>query len=163
MSAERTVSIYAPANGRKNYVAHNVSVRRLANYSQYARYRYFPQPGAKKPYGEGEKRSTSTTEYDLGPNMNEEFARTIAIHIKNSDPADPAPITLELFGEDRSFEELVQIYRIMGWGFKCPRERHDNSIRNGLRDKMYAIKPFTFPHFLLGIYSPIQSVHLLQN
>jgi hypothetical protein len=154
MSTERTVSIYAPANGRKNYVAHDVPVRKLANYSQYAEYRYFPVPDAKKPYGEGGKRSTSTREYDLGPNMNEEFARTIAIHVKNSDPTNPAPITLELFGEDRSFEELVQIYRVMGWGFKCERKRHDESIRKDLRAKMYAITPFTFDHFLLSKHFP---------
>lgn len=150
MSAGRVVSIYAPANGRKNYVAFDVPVRKLANYSQYAQYRYFSQPGAKKPYGEGDKRSTSTVEYDIGPNMSEEFARTIAIHIKNSDPANPALITLDLFGKDRSFEELVQIYRVLGWGFKCPRSRHDDSIRNDLRAKMYAAKDFNFAHFLLG-------------
>jgi len=153
MSTERAVSIYAPANGRKNYVAHDVPVKKLANYSQYAMYRYYSKPGAKKPYGEGEKRSTSTREYDLGENMNEDCARTFAIHIKNSDPASPAPFTLELFGDDRSFEELVQIYRVMGWGFKCERERHDDSIRKALRDKMYKKDPFTFADFLVSMYS----------
>lgn len=156
MATERTVSIYAPANGRKNYVAHNVPVNKLANYSQYAKYRYFPEPGAKKPYGEGEKRNTSTREYDLGENMNEDFARTLAIHIKKSDLTNPVPFTLELFGNDRSFEELVQIYRVMGWGFKCERERHDDSIRNDLRAKMYKKDPFTFADFLLGKYSCTQ-------
>ena len=153
MSAERTVSIYAPANGRKNYVAHDVPVKKLANYSQYAKYRYYPEPNAKKPYGEGEKRSTSTREYDLGENMNEDFARTFAIHIKNSDPANPAPFTLELFGEECSYEELIQIYRVMGWGFKCERPRHDDSIRKALRDKMYNKDPFTFADFLVSMYS----------
>lgn len=151
MSAERTVSIYAPAKGRKNYVALDVPVRKLANYSEYAEYRYFPDPNAQKPSGgEGDKRNTSATEYDLGQDMNEDFARTVAIHIKASDSANPAPLTLDLFGEDRSLEELVQIWRVIGKGYRCPEKGHDESIRTDLRVKIYKTTPFTFAHFKLS-------------
>jgi hypothetical protein len=149
MATEKTVSIFVPANGRKNYVAHDVPVSKLANYSQIAKWLYFPAQDAKKPYGEGDKRSISTKEYDLGENIDEEFARTVAIHIKNSDTTNPAPLTIELFGKDRTVQELTQIWRVIGLGYKCPIEGHDDTIRGDLRYRMYETTPFTFLDFKL--------------
>lgn len=149
MSADHTVSIIAPAGRRKNYVANDVPVQKLAIYSQVARYRYVPSKDCKNPLSEGDKRNTNAIQFDLGEGMNEEFARTIATHIKRCDPASPAPLTLALFGTERSLEELVQIWRIIGQGYKCPRELHDETIRDDLRRKMYDTRPFLFSHFKL--------------
>lgn len=154
MSTERTVSIIAPANGRKNFVAHDVPVSKLANYSQYAKNRYFPTSSDNEPSGENEKRKTTSREYDLGQHIDEDFARTVAIHIKNSDAANPAPITLDLFGEDHSLQELVQIWRVIDYGYKCPEEGRDEAVREALRLKIYATAPFSFADFKLRNYSP---------
>lgn len=152
MSTERTVSIIAPADGRKNYVANDVPVSKLANYSSFARYRYLHDADTKKPYGESDKRNTSNSrEFDLGEGMDEHLARTVAVFTKNSDLDKPAPLTLELFGKDRSLKELVQIWRIIGHGYKVPRERHGDSIREDLRLKLYATTPFTFADFKLVV------------
>jgi hypothetical protein len=149
MSTERTVSIIAPANGRKNFVAHDVPVSKLANYSQYAKNRYFPNSSDSKPSAEDEKRNTTSREYDLGKHIDEDFARTVAIHIKNSDAANPSPLTLDLFGEDLSLQELVQIWRVIDYGYKCPDEGRDEAIRETLRLKIYATAPFSFADFKL--------------
>lgn len=149
MSTEKTVSIFTPANGRKNYIAHDVPVSKLANYSQIVRARYFPGSVSKNSSEEGDKRRCSSMEYNLGESMNEDFARVIAIHIKQSDAADPAPLTLDLFGKGRSLEELVQIWRVIGLGYKCPQEGHDETIRDELRQKMFSTTPFTFADFRL--------------
>jgi hypothetical protein len=150
MSTDRTISIVAPAGGRKNFIALDVPVRKLANYSQYAKHMYFPGKDTKSPFGEGDKRKSSNpNEFSLGANMNEDFARTVATFIKNSDATNPAPLTLALFGTERSLTELVKIWRVIGQGFKCPRELHDESIRDDLRVKMYDINPFVFAHFTL--------------
>lgn len=153
MSTERTVSIIAPANGRKNFVAHDVPVSKLANYSQYAKNRYFPNSSNIKPSAEDEKRNTTSKEYDLGKNIDEDFARTVAIHIKNSDAADPTPLTLDVFGEDLSLQQLVQIWRVIDYGYKCPDEGRDGAIRETLRLKIYATAPFSFADFKLREYS----------
>jgi hypothetical protein len=149
MSTERTVSIIAPARGRKNFVALDVPVSKLANYSQYAKNRYFSSSSNNRFSAEGEKRNTSSREYDLGQHIDEDFARTVAIHIKNSDAASPAPLTLDLFGEDRSLQELVQIWRVIDYGYKCPYEGRDEAIREALRLKIYATAPFSFADFKL--------------
>lgn len=133
MSSSGTVSIISPSRGRKNFIANDVPVDKLVIYSR----RYSP------------KGLAGGLQLDIGKDMNEEFARTIAIHIKNSNPASPAPISLDLFGKDRSVEELVQIWRIIGHGFKFPRERHDETIRQDLRLKMYRTNPYTFADFKL--------------
>ena len=117
MSAERTVSIYYAADNRKNYISLDVPVNKLVNYSEHARSRYLASPKVNRPFPEGEKRKTTRTEYELGHNMNEDFARTIAIHIKKSDPTDPAPLTLDLFGEDLSIADLAQLWRVIDWGY----------------------------------------------
>jgi hypothetical protein len=150
MSTDRTVSIVAPAGGRKNFIALDVPVHKLANYSQYAKHMYFPGKDTKSPFGEGDKRKTTNpNEFSLGADMNEDFARTVATFIKGSDATSPAPLTLALFGTERSLAELVQIWRVVGQGFKCPRELHDESIRDDLRVKMYDTNPFVFAHFTL--------------
>lgn len=109
MSAERTVSIYYAAHGRKNYISLDVPVDKLVNYSEHARSRYLASPNVNRPFPEGERRKTTRTEYELGHNMHEAFARAIAIHIKKSDPTNPAPLTLDLFGEDLSISDLAQL------------------------------------------------------
>jgi hypothetical protein len=149
MATERTVSIFVPANGRKNYMAHNVPVNKLVKYSWIAKWHYFPTQAAEKPYDKGEKRSISSMGYDLGANMDEEFARIVATHIKKSDLACPTPLTLELFDQDLTVEELVQIWRVIGRGYNCPLDRRDDAIREDLRHKMYQITPFTFSDFRL--------------
>jgi hypothetical protein len=150
MSTDRTVSIVAPAGGRKNFIALDVPVRKLANYSQYAKHMYFPGKDTKNPFGEGDKRKSSNpNEFSLGADMNEDFARTVATFIKGSDATNPTPLTLALFGSERSLAELVQIWRVVGHGFKCPRELYDESIRDDLRVKMYDTNPFVFAHFTL--------------
>ena len=147
MSAERTVSIYYAANGRKNYISLDVPVNKLVNYSEHARKVYLSSSNVKRPFPEGERRKTTRTEYDLGQKMNEEVARTIAIHIKNSDPTNPAPLTLDLFGHDRSIAELAEIWRVIDWGYRCPVEGRDEAIRDALRQKIYATAPFSFADF----------------
>jgi hypothetical protein len=147
MSAERTVAIHYAAGGRKNYISLDVPVEKLVNYSEHARSRYLPSPDVNRPFPEDGKRRTTSTEYDLGQNMNEDFARTIAIFIKKSDPTNPAPLTLDVFGEDLSLAELAQLWRVIDWGYRCPVEGHAEAIRDALRQKIYATAPFTFAHF----------------
>lgn len=150
MSTTRTVSIIAPAGGRKNYVANDVPVLNLATYSLVARARFYPGKDTKIFMNDWDKRNTSNPdEFDLGEGMDEGFARIIATHIKNADTANPAPLTLALFGTERSLHELVQIYRLIGLGYKLPRELHDDDIREDLRRKMYDTTPFLFSHFKL--------------
>jgi hypothetical protein len=149
MDTERTVSIVAPAGGRKNYVSLNMPIRKLANYSQLAKYRYFPGEDIKSTFSESNKRRAHTRdEFSLGNEINEECARTITTFIKNSDVTTPAPITLDTFGTERSLNELLQIWRVIGQGFKFPRDMHDESIRDDLRIKLYATTPFEFAHFM---------------
>ena len=150
MNSDRTISIIAPAGGRRNFVAFNVPIQSLATYSVVAKHHYFQDAGYQNPVGSIQRRSLSNrTEFDLGEDMDEEYARTIAAFIKASDPAKPAQITLAHFGKDLQLKELVKIWRLLGHGFKLPRELHDESIRNDLRMKMYATTPFTAADFKL--------------
>lgn len=150
MSSDRTISIIAPAGGRKNFVALNVPIKNLATYSQVAKHHYFPDAGSRNPISSAQRRSLSNrTEFDLGEGMDEEYARTIAAFIKASDPATPKQITLALFGTNLPVAELVRIWRILGHGFKLPRELHDESIRNDLRLKMYQTNPYSSADFKL--------------
>lgn len=150
MDSTRTVSVIAPASGRKNFVALNVPIKNLATYSLVAKHHFFPGAGSRDPVGSGRRRSLSNrTEFDLGEGIHEEHARTIAAFIKASDPANPKLITLTLFGNDLSVEELVGVWRVIGHGFKVPRELQDESIRDDLRRKMYEITPYTSEKFKL--------------
>jgi hypothetical protein len=150
MSADRVVSVIAPAGGRKNFVALNVPIKNLATYSVVAKHYYFPGTGSHNLVGMASRRSLSNrTEFDLGEGMDEGYARTIAAFIKASDLAHPKPITLSLFGTDLPIEELIKIWRAMGHGFKLPRELHDETVRNDLRTKLYDTTPYTFAHFKL--------------
>lgn len=150
MSAERTVSIYYAAGGRKIYISLDVPVMKLVNYSEHARSRYLPSPNVNRPFPEGDKRKTTSVEYELGQNINEDFARTIAIYIKKSDATNPAPLNLDLFGEDLSLPELAQLWRVIDWGYRCPVEGRAEAIRDALRQKIYATAPFTFADFKQG-------------
>jgi hypothetical protein len=151
MSSDRVVSIIAPANGRKNFVALNVPIKSLAIYSAVAKHHFFPGAGSRNPVGMASRRSLSNrTEFDLGEGIDEEYARTISAFIKAADPANPKLITLSLFGSaDLPVEELIKIWRAIGYGFKVPRELHDESVRDALRTKLYATTPYTFAQFRL--------------
>ena len=151
MSSDRTVSIVAPAGGRKNFVALNVPIKNLATYSAVAKHHFFPGAGSRNPVGMTSKRNLSNrTEFDLGEGIDESYARTISAFIKASDPAHPRLITLSLFGsDDLPIEELIKIWRAIGYGFKVPRELHDESVRDELRTKLYATTPYTFAQFKL--------------
>ncbi|KAM0690049.1 hypothetical protein Q7P36_008816 [Cladosporium allicinum] len=151
MSSNRIVSIVAPAGGRKNFVALNVPIKNLATYSAVAKHHFFPGAGSRNPVGMASKRNLSNrTEFDLGEGIDEGYARTISAFIKASDPAHPKLITLSLFGsDDLPIEELIKIWRAIGYGFKVSRELHDESVRDELRTKLYATTPYTFAQFKL--------------
>jgi hypothetical protein len=151
MSSDKVMSIIAPASGRKNFVALNVPIKNLAIYSAVAKQHYFPGTSSRNPVGMASRRSLSNrTEFDLGEGIDEEYARTISAFIKASDPNNPKLITLSLFGgADLPVEELIKIWRAIGYGFKVPRELHDESIRDSLRTKLYATTPYTFAQFKL--------------
>jgi hypothetical protein len=151
MDSTRTVSVIAPAGGRKNFVALNVPIKNLATYSEVAKHHYFRSTGTRNPVSMASRRSLSNrTEFDLGEGIDEEYARTIAAFIKAADPDHPKPIALSLFGEDDlPIEELVKIWRAMGHGFKVPRVLHDESVRDDLRRKLYDTTPYTFAQFKL--------------
>ena len=148
MSTDRVVSIVAPAGGRKNFVALDVPIKNLAAYSVVAKHHYFP--GNDSRDAGGQKRNLSNrTEFDLGEGIDEDFARTIAAFIKKANPAQPSLITLSIFGEDVSIEELVKIWRAIDHGFKVPRNLLDDSIRGALRLKIYKTTPYTLADFRL--------------
>jgi hypothetical protein len=151
MSSDRTVSIVAPAGGRKKFVALNVPIKNLATYSAVAKHHFFPGAGSRNPVGMSSKRNLSNrTEFDLGEGIDEGYARTIAAFIKAADPSNPKLITLSLFGtNDLPIEELIKIWRAIGYGFKVPRDLHDESVRDNLRTKLYATNPYTFAQFKL--------------
>jgi hypothetical protein len=147
-SSDRVVSIVAPAGGRKNFVTLDVPIKNLATYSVVAKHHYFP--GNDSRDAGGQKRNLSNgTEFDLGEGIDEDFARTIAAFIKKANPAQPSLITLSLFGEDLSIEELVKIWRAIDHGFKVPRHLIDDSIRGTLRSKIYKTTPYTLADFRL--------------
>lgn len=140
------VSIIAPAGGRKNYVGHDVPKHNLAAYSQQARHLYYPGSNTKI-YAVGKRNTFNHNEFDLGPDMDENFARTIVTHIKKADPSSPQPLTLDVFGKDASMGDLVKIYRLIGAGFKVPSEIHQNGVRDHLCGKIYTADPFELHHF----------------
>lgn len=142
-----TVDLFTVSGGRKNFVAINLPKDKLAVYSDLARAKYFPESGAT--WKASSKRIINSKQFELGDNMDEEYARTIVALIRKCDKANPAPITLDLFGDDLSFEQLVALYRLIGNGFKVPRYIHRDSVRTAVRDKIYKSEPFTFQHFKL--------------
>lgn len=142
-----TVDIFTVSGGRKVFVGLNLPKDKLAVYSDLARSKYFQESGAT--WKAHSKRQITTKAFDLGLNMHEEFARTIVSHIRKADVNDPAPVTADLFGDNLTFEELVALYKLIGNGFKIPRNLHQDSVREKLRLQIYKNDPFTFANFKL--------------
>ena len=118
----------------------------LAAYSHHARHLYFPGSNPKM-FAVGKRNTSNHNEFDLGPDMDEDYARVIVTHIKSADPTDPKPLTMQVFGKDLSMGDLVKVYRLIGAGFKVPREVHQDDVRGHLRGMIYTADPFELYHF----------------
>lgn len=150
MTTEMTIDIYAPDGKKKNHVVLRVPVKKLAIYSSVAKHHYFPGTQSTSSVGRKEDRSDPThTEFNLGAGMYGPYAQVIGVFIKNADVSKPALVTADLFPNIANFtmEGLVQMSRVVSYGYKVPQGMYDKALRDRVRTSIYQRVPLTLADY----------------
>lgn len=150
MATEMTVDICARGGGHKNHLVLGVSVKKLAIYSSVAKHHYFPGTQSISSVGRREDRSKPThIELDLGAGTHSPYAQKIGVFIKNVDVSEPALVTADLFPNivNVTMEGLVQMWRVVSYGYKVPNGMYDKVLRDRVRTIIYQRVPLTLADY----------------